>query len=106
MTKSKGNDKRHIRCIRSLSSEEMFGLTIQIRRCAVSIPSNIAEGSGRNTVKYFLYYINIGLGSAYELEQIILAFDLPFKEKMCLRTLLKEFKKIQKMLFGLKKNKQ
>lgn len=64
-------------------AEEKFGLTSQIRKSAVSIPSNIAEGSGRNTDKDFSNFINISLGSAFELEtQIILAYDLEFIEKI------------------------
>ena len=43
--------------------EEIYGLTSQIRRCAVSIPSNIAEGSGRGTKKEFNKFLNISLGS-------------------------------------------
>jgi four helix bundle protein len=60
-------------------STEQFGLTNQIRRCAVSIPSNIAEGIGRNHVKDTLQFLFIARGSIYELEtQIILAFELSF----------------------------
>ena len=60
-------------------SSEQFGLTNQIQRSAVSIPSNIAEGIGRNHVKDTLQFLYISRGSIYELEtQIILAFDLSF----------------------------
>jgi four helix bundle protein len=48
--------------------EEIFGLTNQIRRCAVSVPSNIAEGCGRNTSKETIYFLFIARGSLYELE--------------------------------------
>jgi four helix bundle protein len=47
--------------------EEMYGLTSQIRRSAVSIPSNIAEGAGRNSNKEFIQFVYISLGSLVEL---------------------------------------
>ncbi|MGQ7868926.1 four helix bundle protein [Sunxiuqinia sp. sy24] len=59
--------------------EEMYGLTSQIRRAAVSIPSNIAEGTGRNGDKDFQRFLEYAIGSLFELEtQIILANDLNF----------------------------
>ena len=59
--------------------EELYGLTSQIRRSAVSIPSNIAEGCGRKTNKDFANFLGIALGSAFELEtQLIIAKNLNF----------------------------
>ena len=56
---------------------EKFGLKSQINRCAVSVPSNIAEGSARATDKDFAHYLRISLGSLFELEtQLLLAVDL------------------------------
>ncbi|MCJ8288745.1 MAG: four helix bundle protein [Crocinitomicaceae bacterium] len=61
---------------------EMFGLQSQIRRSAVSIPSNIAEGTSRNSNKEFNRFLEIALGSAYELEtQLIIANRLNYIEK-------------------------
>lgn len=61
---------------------EQFGLTSQIRRCAVSIPSNIAEGCGRHSDKELRHFLYIALGSASELEtQIIIYQELNFLEK-------------------------
>ena len=58
----------------TLPSKEKFGLTSQMTRAAVSIPSNIAEGSGRKSAKEFHHYLQIALGSAFELEtQVIVA---------------------------------
>ncbi|NDP20673.1 MAG: four helix bundle protein [Paludibacter sp.] len=60
-------------------SNEQFGLTSQIRRCSVSIPSNIAEGCGRNSDKELIHFLYIALGSASELEtQIIISQELGF----------------------------
>lgn len=58
---------------------EKFGLTSQIRRSAVSIPSNIAEGAGRNSGKEFAHFLAISQGSCFELEtQLIIAQQLGF----------------------------
>ena len=62
-----------------LPNEEKFGLFFQIRRCAVSIPSNIAEGAGRNNKNEFYQFLGIALGSTYELQtQLQLLIDLNF----------------------------
>jgi four helix bundle protein len=78
-------------------SEEKYGLISQIRRCAVSIPANIAEGSGRNSDKDFAHFLNISFGSAYELETLLtLSTDLKQLEPIQFK-----FSEIQKMTFGL-----
>lgn len=48
--------------------DERYGLQSQIRRCSVSIASNIAEGAGRNSSKEFMHFLSIALGSSFELE--------------------------------------
>lgn len=84
-------------------AEEKFGLISQILRSAYSIPSNIAEGSGRNSNREFSRFLDIALGSAFELEtQLILASDIHylFEEKLqFLQDLLQE---IQKMIYSFK----
>jgi len=63
----------------SFPKEELYGLTSQMRRCAVSIPSNIAEGSGRRSDKELMQFLYIALSSASELEtQLIISKELLF----------------------------
>jgi four helix bundle protein len=77
---------------------EKFGLTNQLRRAFVSIPSNIAEGSSRHSNKDFARFLQIALGSAYEVEtQLIIATDLKFINKEELEPLLKSLESIIKM---------
>lgn len=82
----------------SFPDSEKFGLTNQLRRAAVSIPSNIAEGSSRKSDKDFSRFLQITLGSAYEIEtQLLIAFDLNFIEEDKLNVLLEELSTIVKM---------
>lgn len=84
--------------------EEQFGLRSQMRRCAVSIPSNIAEGAGRTTDKDFANFLSISLGSSYELEtQLLLSMDLEFISKQNCESLVNSTIEIQKMIFNLRK---
>lgn len=82
-----------------LPENEKFGLVNQMRRCAVSIPSNIAEGSKRRTKKDFTQFLRIASGSAAELEtQIMLASDIYSLDSQLVLSYLKE---VQKMLESL-----
>ena len=90
---------------RDFPSEEKFGLVSQILRSAYSIPSNIAEGSGRATDKEFARYLNIALGSAFELEtQLILAFDINYMSENKLQEVQTLLQEIQKMIYSFKMN--
>ncbi|MCD6544467.1 MAG: four helix bundle protein [Flavobacteriaceae bacterium] len=61
---------------KNFPKEEIYGLTNQLRRCAVSIPSNIAEGCGRQTSKDTIHFLHIARGSLYELEtQLLISND-------------------------------
>ncbi len=63
-------------------SEENFGLISQIRRSAISIPSNISEGYGRNSLNDYIRFLNISVGSLYELQtQIEISFNLKYIDK-------------------------
>jgi four helix bundle protein len=67
---------------RAFPIEEKYGLISQVQRCAVSIPSNIAEGSGRVSKKEFQHFISIAMGSSFELEtQVILALNFNYISK-------------------------
>ncbi len=77
---------------------EKFGLTNQLRRASISIPSNIAEGSSRNSNKDFSRFLQITLGSAYEIEtQLLISLDLKFFDKNELDSLLNDLSSIIKM---------
>jgi four helix bundle protein len=82
--------------------EEIYGLTSQIRRCAVSIPSNIAEGCGRKTNKDFSNFLGIALGSSFEFEtQLIICRNLGFIELEHFTFLELEIQHIQNMIIKL-----
>lgn len=64
---------------KNFPNEELFGLVSQMNRAAISIPSNIAEGAGRDSDRDFARFLKIALSSTYELEtQIIISADLGF----------------------------
>lgn len=79
--------------------EEIYGLTLQARRSAVSVPSNIAEGAARNSKKEFLQHLYVALGSVAELEtQLILAQRIGFLRDASLDD---RVDKVRRMLVGL-----
>ena len=87
----------------SFPKEEIYGLTSQIRRCAVSIPSNIAEGCGRNPDKDFNNFLGISLGSSFEFEtQIIICKNLGFINQDDFKIIESEIQHIQNMIIKLK----
>ena len=84
---------------KSFPKEELFGLTSQIRRCAVSIPSNISEGYGREGVNDYLRFLNIAIASLFELQtQLEIAFNLEYVEKDRFEKLYELSREIERML--------
>ena len=80
-------------------SDEKFGLTNQLRRASISIPSNIAEGSSRNSNKDFSRFLEIVIGSAYEIEtQLLIALDLGFISSNESEKLINQLDEIIKMI--------
>jgi four helix bundle protein len=83
-------------------SDERFGLTSQLRRCVVSIPSNIAEGFGRDTTNDYLRFLSIANGSLYEAQtQIEISRSLEFIEESRFGTLLEQAREIERMLTSM-----
>lgn len=81
---------------------EQYGLTSQMRRCAVSIPSNIAEGYGRNSTGDYKRFLQISVGSTFELQtQIEIAYNLRFIEKEIFESIIEKAKELDRMLLSL-----
>ncbi len=88
------------RLTRDFPHEELYGLSSQIRRSAISIPSNIAEGAARNSSKEYKQFLYISLGSVSEIEtQILIAEKLGFLKAE--HSLMEDVSAIRKMLTGL-----
>jgi len=86
---------------KSFPKEEQFGLINQLRRASVSIPSNIAEGCGRNHFKDSIQLFFIARGSLYEVEtQMIIAFDLSYLSKEDLALTQTKIKSCKRLLNG------
>ena len=97
--------KKVYEAVADLPDTEKYGLTSQIKRCAVSIASNIAEGAGRNSNKEFKHFLSIANGSCYELQtQLILTYELKLIEKYKIEPLLFSITEIQKMNYSFQKS--
>lgn len=78
---------------------ETYGLTNQLQRAAVSIPSNISEGTARGTDNHFIQFLEAALGSAYEIEsQLIIALEIEYISKEQFKELEKQIHKLQSMI--------
>ena len=90
--------------IADLSSDEKYGLISQIKRSSVSIPSNIAEGAGRNSNKEFKHFLSIANGSSYELHtQLTLTVELELISTEKIQPVLDLITEVQKMNYSLQK---
>ena len=82
--------------------EEKFGLTSQIRRAAVSVPANVAEGAGRQSQKEFLHFLSNAQGSASELStELLIAFRLGYISSAEYDAVDQELNEIGRMIVGL-----
>lgn len=90
---------------RNFPKDEVYGLTSQMRRSSISIASNIAEGSGRNSKKEFKQFLSIAYGSCSELEtQMIISERNGFLTKETLNSIQEDILEIQKMNWALKRS--
>lgn len=93
------------RSTKNFPKEEIYGLTSQMRRAAVSIPSNIAEGYGRKGTREYIQALYIAYGSNSELEtQILLSGDLGYIKPEVLERLQRDIGDVERMLKGLIKS--
>jgi len=87
---------------RSFPKEELYGLSLQMRRAAVSVPSNIAEGYGRGTRKEYIHFLQTARGSLYELEtQLLLAADMNYMTADQAALVGHQVGESSRLLFGL-----
>lgn len=100
--KAMGLTKNIYRLTESLPQKETFGLQSQIRRAAVSVPSNIAEGHGRLDDGHFRQFLAVSRGSLFELQtQVELCADLGYLNANAFREVMEQCEEIAKMLNGL-----
>ena len=91
--------QENYRLTRTFPDVEKFNLISQMNRCAVSIPSNISEGSSKSTDRHFKKYLENSLGSAFEWEtQLIVSFNENYLDKNTFEVLENKILQIQKML--------
>lgn len=90
---------------KSFPVDERYGLTSQIRRCAVSVASNIAEGCSHNSANDFLRFLAIARGSLSELKtQIIIAFEVDYLNEIQKQQLLSKTDEVAKLLNALRRS--
>ena len=90
---------------KNFPKEEIYGLTNQIRRAAVSIPSNIAEGQGRSSTKEFLHHLSIAYGSLMEVEtQILIAASINYLKSEESNLILEKTAEAGRLINGLSRS--
>ncbi|HPX04916.1 MAG TPA: four helix bundle protein [Tenuifilaceae bacterium] len=88
---------------KDLPASERFGYLSQLQRAAISIPSNIAEGAGRNSDKEFCRFLDIAIGSSCEVESLLLiGVDLTYFTEDQISEHLNELNELQRMISGFK----
>jgi len=86
---------------KTLPKEELFGLTSQVRRCSISIPSNMAEGYGRNGNKEFSRFLNIAIGSLFEYQtQIEIAKNINYINETIFNQLYNDSRELEVMMIS------
>ena len=91
--------------VATFPQEERYGLTSQMTRSAVSIPSNIAEGAGRNTNREFTHFLSIAIGSMFELEtQVLIAERVGYIDNVQSKSLRESLHNLQRMSTVFMKN--
>jgi four helix bundle protein len=91
------------RATESFPKHEVYGLTSQLRRAAVSVVSNIAEGQGRNTPRDFHHFLGNAKGSLIELEtQLLVAKNLDYLPEKQFKELMNDYDEISRLINGLK----
>jgi four helix bundle protein len=100
--KAKGLALSIYRCIRLFPRDEVYGLSSQMRRAAVSVPSNIAEGKGRHSQKELVQFLYQARGSLLELEtQLSIAYDLDYIDLQVFESLESQTEELGRILNGL-----
>jgi four helix bundle protein len=90
------------RATRDWPREELYGLTSQVRRAAVSIPSNLAEGHGRTGPREFAHHVSIAYGSLCELEtQVLIAEQLGYSNADTSKRLTAQMMEVRRLIRGL-----
>ncbi len=88
--------------IKIFPKEEVYGLTSQIRRCAISIPSNISEGYGRNSTNDYIRFLQISMGSIFEIQtQLEIAKNLGYLNQTKFLEIYDMSREIERMLSSL-----
>ena len=88
--------------VRTFPKEEIYGLTSQLKRAAVSVPSNIAEGQGRKSTREFLHHLSIAYGSLMEVEtQILIAVRLEYLSQQDAERIIERTSEVGRLINGL-----
>ena len=88
--------------VRAFPKEEIYGLMSQLKRAAVSVPSNIAEGQGRKSTRDFLHHLSIAYGSLMEVEtQILIAVRLEYLNQQGVERIVEQTAEVGRLINGL-----